>query len=428
MGPGSITLWVLAGLLFAVPLAAAVSGLMTKYPGAGGLYTWTRNDFGPAHGFISFWAYWLGVALYLPGLGIFYLSSSAYTFGQSYAHLADSRAFILCGCLAAIWIALGTNIVGLKTGKWTENFGAIAVTLIAIALIAAAVVRWNHSGPATHIHLSPQLSWTTATFWAAIAFGVTGQEFFGMMGAEIRSPERTVKPAIWLATAFVTILYAAATLALLVLRTPESISEITGIADGGQSAAAALAAPWVSVAIGLLLLIQGFGALGGQGSAVSRMTFTAASDGLLPPAFAHVHPRWRTPHIAVLTLGLVASGLLILSQLGDTLRVAYQELVSLTFIGTFLPYIYLFISAWKAKRRVAGIVGLAVTLFCLVCSIMPTGEVKNVWLFEGKLALGTAAMIGSGLLLYGRGRRTSPATIPGAAPPGSLEPVGAGIS
>jgi hypothetical protein len=93
-----------------------------------------------------------------------------------------------------------------------------------------------------------------------------------------------------------------------------------------------------------------------------------------------------------------------------------------------LPYIYLFISAWKAKRGVAGFVGLAVTLFCLVCSIMPTGEVKNVWLFEGKLALGTAGMIGSGLLLYARGRRRSPATIPGTAPPGSLEPAGAGIS
>ncbi|HLJ18292.1 MAG TPA: hypothetical protein VKV15_27625 [Bryobacteraceae bacterium] len=112
----------------------------------------------------------------------------------------------------------------------------------------------------------------------------------------------------------------------------------------------------------------------------------------------------------MLTLGLVASGLLLLSQLGDTMRVAYQEMVSLTFIGGFLPYIYLFMSAWKAKRKVAASVGLGVTLFCLVCSAMPPTEVENVWLFEAKLALGTVAMIGSGLVLYARGRTRSSAT------------------
>jgi len=135
------------------------------------------------------------------------------------------------------------------------------------------------------------------------------------------------------------------------------------------------------------------------------MPFAAGADRLLPEAFGRVHPRWHTPHVALLTLGVVASVLLLLAQLGDTMRVAYQELVSLMLIGGFLPYIYMFISAWKARRKVAGSVGLSVTLFCLVCSIVPTGEVKNIWLYEGKLALGTAAMIGSGLLLYAQGRR-----------------------
>jgi len=134
------------------------------------------------------------------------------------------------------------------------------------------------------------------------------------------------------------------------------------------------------------------------------MPFAAGADRLLPDAVARVHPRWHTPHVALVMLGLVASGLLLLSQLGDTMRVAYQEIVSLTFIGGFLPYIYIFLSAWKARRKLTGAIGLGVTVFCLVCSVMPTAEVKNVWLFEGKLALGTAAMIGSGLLLYARAR------------------------
>ncbi len=423
MGPGSVTLWLLAAILMGVPLAAAVAALMAKYPGAGGLYTWTRNDFGPAHAFISFWVYWVGIAFWFPGAAVFYLSSSAYTFGQAYAHLADSRTFIVCGSLAAIWIALGSNLVGMKTGKWTENFGAIAVAIIGVLLIAAAAIHWHHHGSATAIHLTPKMDWGTATFWAAIAYGITGAEFFGMMGAEIRSPERTVKPAIWLATGFVATFYAAATLALVVLLRPETISEIRGIADGGEAAARVFAAPWISALIGFLLLTQAFGAFGGIGAAVSRMPLRAAADGLLPGAFARIHRRWRTPHVALITLGLVASGLLLLSQLGDTMRVAYQEMVSLTFIGGFLPYIYLFFSAWKARRKVAGLVGLAVTLFCLVCSVIPTAEVKNVWLFEAKLALGTAAMIGSGLALYARGRARSSAIPPAPTEPALLDPL-----
>ena len=60
-GPGSVTLWFLAAVLFAVPLAVAVAALTVKYPGvAGGLYVWTRHDFGPWHGFLCFWVYWMG--------------------------------------------------------------------------------------------------------------------------------------------------------------------------------------------------------------------------------------------------------------------------------------------------------------------------------------------------------------------------------
>src|SRR6185437_8001365 len=65
-GPGSVTLWLLAALLFGAPLAVAVAALMAKHRGPGGLYTWTRNDFGPAHGFVAFWVYWAGMAFWFP--------------------------------------------------------------------------------------------------------------------------------------------------------------------------------------------------------------------------------------------------------------------------------------------------------------------------------------------------------------------------
>jgi len=71
----------------------------------------------------------------------------------------------------------------MKTGKWTENCGAIAVTLLCAVLVTAAAIHWRHHGSATAIDLVPKIEWSTATFWAAIAYGITGAEFFGMLGA-----------------------------------------------------------------------------------------------------------------------------------------------------------------------------------------------------------------------------------------------------
>ena len=51
----------------------------------------------------------------------------------------------------------------------------------------------------------------------------------------------------------------------------------------------------------------------------------------------------------------------------------------------------IFGSAWKAGKRVSAISGWAITLLAIACSVAPTAEVTNVWLFEAKLAAGTAA-------------------------------------
>ena len=144
------------------------------------------------------------------------------------------------------------------------------------------------------------------------------------------------------------------------------------------------------------------GQFGGLGTAVSRLPFAVGVDQLLPAAFGKVHPRWGTPHISILALGVLASFLLIAIQLGDTMRAAYQALVSLMVITGFLPYLYIFGSAWKAGKRISAISGWAITLLAILCSVVPTAEVNNVWLFETKLAVGTAAVIATAWLLYRR--------------------------
>jgi glutamate:GABA antiporter len=154
--------------------------------------------------------------------------------------------------------------------------------------------------------------------------------------------------------------------------------------------------------LAVLVMTSAVGQFGGIGTSVSRLPFAAGMDGLLPPAMAKVHPRWGTPHISMVLFGVLASFLLLMAQLGDTLAAAYQVLVSLMVIAGFLPYVYIFASAWKAGKHASALSGWAVTAIAIACAVVPTDRIVNIWLFEGKLAGMTAAIMGSGWLLFRR--------------------------
>lgn len=398
-GPGSITLWLLTAVMFVVPLAIAVAALTVKYPGAGGLYLWTRGDFGPWQGFLCSWVYWMGIAAWFPSAAMFYMGAALHAL-----NVPGSRFALLAASLAAIWIGLGTNMVGMNIGKWTENLGGASGWVLSALFVLLAALVWNTRGAATPLHIIPKWNWDTLSSWATIVYAMSGLELAGMMGAEVRDPARTFPRAGWIASIGITVFYSSATIALLVLLPPARISDLNGLAEAGDEAARVLHALWLVPVIALLVVASGMGQLGGIGTGVSRLPFAAAADRLLPEAFARVHPRWRTPHVSILALGAVATFLLVAIQLGDTVRAAYQELISLMVITGLLPYLYIFGSSWKAGHRLSAISGWAIIGVAIACAVVPTSEIGTVWLFEGKLAAGTLAVIGSAWMVYRRQR------------------------
>jgi uncharacterized membrane protein len=75
-------------------------------------------------------------------------------------------------------------------------------------------------------------------------------------------------------------------------------------------------------------------------------------------------------------------------------------------ITGFLPYLYIFGSAWKAGKRLSAVSGGAITALALFCAVVPPAEITNVWLFEGKLAGGTVAVVASAWLVYRRRKQS----------------------
>jgi len=401
-GPGSLTLWALAAAFFFVPSALAVSRLAARYPEEGGLYVWTRRSFGDWHGFLCGWCYWLSNLFYFPNLLLAGIAVAVYTLGGEYAYLADDRRFVVSASLVVLWAALLTNLVGVKVGKWTENLGGLATYLAGGVLVVLGAAVWVRQGPATPIHPAPQWAWERLNFWSQIAFAFGGLELGAMMGGEIRDPKRTVPRAAWISGAAIAAFYILGTLAILALLPAGEVNIMSGLAQAGVAAGERLGLPWVAPVLALLITLGITGQLGAWMAGSARVPFAVGLDRYLPASFAKLHPRWGTPHVAILTQGVACTVFLLVMQVGENLRTGYQLLVDMTVITYFIPFLYLFLSAWKHGRRGSAACGAAVTVAAIAFSLIPTGEAGSAWLFEAKLAGGCALVVAAARMWFTR--------------------------
>src|SRR5260370_199216 len=172
-GTSSISLWALAAVFFVVPGALVINELSSRFPEEGGLYAWSREAFGPFHGFVAGWTYWFYTVFYFPGLLLASASMSAYIIGGRGAALAQDRTFQLTVSLALLLIAVVLNIIGLNIGKWLQNAGGVGTYVPLVMLVGVAALVVLRYGSATHFTLQnmmPAWNWDTVNFWSQIAF------------------------------------------------------------------------------------------------------------------------------------------------------------------------------------------------------------------------------------------------------------------
>src|SRR6476659_6752223 len=134
-GPSSITLWILAALFFFVPQGLAVSDLSARYPDEGGIYAWTKRTFGEGHGFLCGWCYWVNNILYYPNLLMSTAVIATYMIGRGDSSLMDNWTYIFVATLTSLWLAVWMNVVGLKTGRWLQNLGALGTYIPGAVLV-----------------------------------------------------------------------------------------------------------------------------------------------------------------------------------------------------------------------------------------------------------------------------------------------------
>jgi glutamate:GABA antiporter len=428
-GTSSISLWALAALFFFVPGAFVINELSSRFPDEGGLYVWAKEAFGDFHGFVAGWTYWIYTVFYFPGLLLASASMSAYVLGEKGAALSQDRTFLLTISLALLLVAVLLNIIGLNIGKWLQNAGGVGTYLPLLMLAGVALLVYFKHGSMTHFtwaNMMPTWNWDTVNFWSQIAFAFTGLELVSAMSEEVRDPRRTLPRAVFGAGAMIAFMYIAGTFAILALVPAADLDPKSGVFHAITLGSVALKLGFLGILAALLVTVGNAGGVGSTVAGIARVPFVVGIDRYLPAAFGKIHPKWKTPYISILVQAGVSGAILLLSQINETTRGAYQFLIDAAIILYFIPFLYMFAAVIKLARRkdrmenehavlvpgglsgvwISGCLGFLVVLIGIAVSLVPPGDSSDKLGFELKLVGGTLASILLGLALYWRGARS----------------------
>ena len=427
-GTSSISLWVIAAILFFVPSALVINELSSRFPEEGGLYVWAKEAFGDFHGFVAGWNYWTYTVFYFPSLLMASAAMSAYIVGENGTALSENRAFLLWVSVGLLVVAVGLNIVGLNIGKWLQNAGGVATYLPLMAVVAVAAIIALHHRAVTHFtwhNVMPTWNWDTVNFWSQIAFAFSGLELVSAMSQEVRNPRKTLPRALFGAAVLIAGMYIFATIAVLILVPAPEVSATSGVFHAITVGSIALGFGFLGVVSAIVVTVGNAGGVGSTVAGIARVPFVVGIDRYLPKAFGKIHSKWKTPYVAILVQAILSCAILLGSQINETTRGAYQFLVDATIILYFIPFLYMFAAAIALSSRkdrkenseailipggktgvwVVSGTGFIIVLFGIFVSLVPPGESENKLGFELKLVGGTVVTILIGLILYWRGVR-----------------------
>ncbi|MBI3664435.1 MAG: APC family permease [Acidobacteria bacterium] len=409
-GPVVLWLWLLALVLFFWPQGVAVIEFSRRYPGEGGVYLWAKEQFGDWHGFMSGWCYWTNNVFYVPTVLLYLVGISVYVAGPEAAELANDRIFALCFSLGLLWLLVALNIRGLSVGKWVNNLGGIGTAIAGASLIGLGLLVWRTQGSGFHIadFAVASADWRLISSFGVICFGLVGLELGSVMGDEIRDPQRTVPGAVIWGGVLSAILYVGATLSVLVAVPRSEIGVVQGILQAISKMAAITDLGLLVSPLALVLSVSIAGIASAWLAGSARIPFVAGLDRYLPAALGRLHPRFDTPHVALIVHACLSSIFVAMSFVGATVKEAYVTLLDLAVVLQLVPFLYIYAGLVRLAMKgpcgaghyspgnlwLAGVSGLLTTSLGMVVAFVPSRQIESVWLFELKMLLGCAFFLG----------------------------------
>ncbi len=292
LGSASVGAVVLAGfavLLLVLCFAEAAS----YFDRPGSAYVYTREAFGELVGFEVGWMTWLARVSSVASLAVGFARALGYLWPEANAGIGQSLSIVL-----PLLILTAINVIGVKSGARTAVFLAITKTLPLVLFILVGIF-FVSVPQATSI--APQPGGSLGAAVLLLLFAYAGFENTAAPAGEFKNPRRDVPFALLVQIGVVTLLYTAVQWVAL--------GTLPGVA-GAKTPLADAAAHFLGGWGGLMMAVGGALAILGTNSNTvlsgPRYLYALAQDGFGPRALTSLHPRFRTPAVAILTQTAIA--------------------------------------------------------------------------------------------------------------------------
>lgn len=317
----------------------------------------------------------------------------------------------------AVLIAAAIAYRGLDTSvRSAVTLAVVSVPLMVLIIVAAAV--------SSGLDLGAQLSLegaTTSGIFQGVAAGaafLVGFESSAALASETRDAKRAVPLAVMCVPVGLGALYVVATF----LQVPALTAASDALA-AGTSPAAVLAVEGglggtVAAATDLVLAVATFAALIGFVNYGSRFVATLATDRLMPARTGRIHPRYRSPATAVVTISALGLGaILIMVALNpDDIVSVYNSVATLIVYFWVIPYLLICAGAVKLLARegrlglsavVSSVAGAAAMAWMYLNGLInPPASPLDAMSYVALVALAVVFAVFLGIHLLGRSRRT----------------------
>ena len=377
---GRASIWAILAAGFAVLLLVlcfAEAGSLFDQPG--GAIVYTRAAFGDFVGFEVGWMTWIARIASIAGLSVFFARAVGYLWPGARGGLGQQLTIVL-----PLLALTAINVIGIKSGARTAVVLAVGKILPLVILVAvgAFAISWDRVFP---VPMPEKGNFTKAAL--LVLFAYAGFENTAAPAGEFKNPRRDIPFALIVQIAIVTGIYTAVQL-VAIGTIPNLGRSQTPLADAGSL----LMGPFGGLLLTVGAVLSVLGTNNNTVLAGPRYLYALAETGRLPAVFARVHPRFHTPHVAILTQTAVALGL-VLTGTAEELAVLSAIARLATYIGTALavPVLRRKLPATERTIRLPG--GPAIPIAALaVCILFLSAAEKKNWI-AGGIALATGAAI-----------------------------------
>src|SRR5262249_48009589 len=336
-----LLLWALGG---AVTLCGALSlgELAAALPETGGLYAYLREGWGRLAAFLFGWSELVLIrANALGGIAVVFGEYFLRSVGvDPVEHWMAAR----CLSAGAIAFAAAANIRGANIGAFIVGMATWAkFTALLVLALSAFFLGGSHGATVANLTTgtgSTLLVGSMGLALVSILWAYDGWADLSFASGEVKDPQQNLPRAIILGTLAIIVIYLTTNIAYLYVNPIGAVAQSRLVAADTMLALFGRAGV---VLVSMFVMISSFSSLNGSMLASPRVFFAMADDGLFFETIARVHPRYRTPYVAILLAGLLGMAL-VLSR-------SFESLTD-TFVLAIWPFYALGVAAiYRLRRR-----------------------------------------------------------------------------